>query len=146
MNLHFRKSSCIAIGAFNVYIIQPEWMAAKGFFDPDSEVSIETKLDEPGFRFSQEGSTVRWVVTPTRIAVETEDEGINCGAVIARILNLLPETPITAVGNNSFFQVFDAPTPPSIPSPECESAYNVTERVFHIGLQTGKTIFNLGLR
>lgn len=146
MKLVFHKATCVTVGAFNMYIIQPAWMARKGLFANDAEVSIESKLDEPGFRYQMEGSGLRWVVTPTRIIVETEDESQDCGFPIAQLLRLLPETPVSAVGNTSVFGVEGLVPPPVISSEEQLRGYNVKERNLHIAIEVEKTIYNLGLR
>jgi hypothetical protein len=146
MNLVFRRASCVAVGAFNMYIIQPGWMMRKGLIPEGAELNIESKLDEPGFRYKVEASRVRWVVTPTRVIVESESESEDCGAPIARLLQLLPETPVSAVGNTSIFLIAGGtPAAPQIPV-AAQGAYNVKERNVHFAIEVGKVVFNLGLR
>src|SRR5262249_28353687 len=104
MAFRFLKASCVAVGAFNVYIVQPNWLSAKGIFLQGVEVAIEAKLDEPGFRFSSPRLKVCWFVTPTRIVIEAEDENEDCGKSMATLLAWLPETPLSAIGNNAYFR------------------------------------------
>src|SRR5262245_44993370 len=101
MKFRFLKASCVAVGAFNVYIVQPQWLVAKNLLPRELEVVIESKMDEPGFRFYSNQLKVRWMVTPTRIVIETEDHTEDCGQVMAELLRCLPETPLVAVGNNA---------------------------------------------
>jgi len=100
----FQKASCVAVGTFNMYILHPQWLAKYEIIEPGTEVGIETNLTQPGFRFRLPDRKATWNVTPNRLVIESPDPGFGCGDTIARILKILPETPLFALGNNFHYQ------------------------------------------
>ena len=75
----FKKSSCVALGTFNIYVIQPALLADMGVIEPNDQlVRFEGDLTQPGFRF---GATHcgNWTVRPERLAVESCDPEFDCG-------------------------------------------------------------------
>lgn len=148
MALHFQKANCVAVGAFNIYIVQPQWLAAKQLLPSDLEVVIESKLDEPGFRFTSETLRVRWLVTPTRIIIETEEPTEDCGQIMAQLLHWLPETPLVAVGNNAYYfatceETDGMPALPDYPVHKPMPGYTLQQRSFHIGVAGSDSSYNL---
>ncbi len=97
MAFQFTKVNCVAVGTFNMYIIQPAWLAKVGIIPKGIGVAIESKLDEPGFRFWSPKLPVRWYVTPSRIQVETQRADADCGELVASVFKSLPETPLIAL-------------------------------------------------
>ncbi len=150
MALQFKKASCVAVGAFNIYIVQPQWLATKELIPRGVEVIIESKLDEPGFRFYCNELKHRWIVTPTRIAVETQDAAENCGELVAKLLRCLPETPLVAVGNNVHYQTAGSdleslPELPAYPLSETLPGDVLRQRTFHVGVERDNCVHNLQL-
>ena len=90
-------------GEFNRAIIQPRWLTQQGV-TPDGNVEI-LMSDSPGmprvFRFQE----VKWEVGPDRLVLTPSDaKGRDPGPLVARILELLPHTPVTALGHNFLFE------------------------------------------
>lgn len=147
MAFRFIKASCVAVGAFNIYIVQPQWLTSKGLI-PAGAVGLEAKLDEPGFRIRSPLQRVQWLITPTRVALETVDQEEDCGALMARLLKFLPETPLTAMGNNAHYEELleeDIPHPPfptDFPVVDTLSGFSLQQRSFHIGVVRGNCVFN----
>ncbi len=138
----FSKASCVAAGAFNIYIIQPQWLTQVKILGPDEELLVESNFSEPGFRFRSQKSSFQWTVSPTRIAIESTDPSEDCGEIIARILALLPHTPLKAIGNNAFYR---APLEESKETALCQvpTGYEVSQRSWHTGLLKSDALYNI---
>ena len=74
-----------------------------GIIEEGTEVLIETNFTQPGFRFSFPQKKGSWLISPSRIAVESADALADCGSFVAKVLAALPETPLLAIGNNLNF-------------------------------------------
>jgi hypothetical protein len=150
MAFRFIKASCVAVGAFNIYIVQPGWLTEKGLIPP-GEMGLAYKLDEPGFMFRSPAQKVHWQVTPTRIVIETEDQAQDCGIIVADLLALLPETPISAVGNNAHYEeVLDVEEdiphpgfPTEFPVVDPLPGFSLQQRSFHVGLGKEGCVYNV---
>jgi hypothetical protein len=124
MAFRLAKAACFAQGAWNIYILQPDWLNRKGVWTAPEPLIIETLRNGPGFRYSSEGSPTRWVVTPFQVTVETRAAAENLGPLLARLLRALPETPISVVGSRFLFRGKDTdlkavfPEPRSLPGGE----------------------------
>lgn len=99
----FKRSSCVAVGTFNIYIIQPQWLTEIGLISLGTQVEIKTDFRQLGFRISAEDQGVVWNVRPDKLLTEAEDPQINCGEFLGTVLANLNWTPIVAVGNNALF-------------------------------------------
>jgi hypothetical protein len=104
MPFRFQKASCVVVGTFNMYILQPPWLAKRGIIEKDTEVFIESNLSRPGLRFRFPKQDFVWAVAPDKVAVESNRSDIDCGKPIASVLDALPETPVFAVGNNITYE------------------------------------------
>jgi hypothetical protein len=136
----FEKASCVVVGTFNMYILNPQWLAGNKIIDDSSDVGFETNLTRPGFRFRIKQAV--WSVAPDRLTIETQDPEVDCGKVIADILQKLPHTPLVAIGSNTQYEanlseleklsqaIRDFPRAES-PS----SGYKVAQRTFHVGVK-----------
>lgn len=149
MAFRLKKAACVVAGTFNMYIIQPAWLAKVGIIPQEIAVAIASKLDEPGFRFFAPKLPFRWFVTPSRIEVETVNPEEDCGAKVAAVLANLPWTPLIALGNNVVYVA-----PPSeialLPDemrrvPEIPGGYELAQRSFHSGLSRENRVTNLQL-
>ena len=148
MAFRFKRSNCVLVGTFNMYIIQPPWLAKRGII-PKVNVTLESKLNEPGFRFSSSKLRTRWVVTPGRIDVESEDPQEDCGDAMAKVVHALPETPLIALGNNAFYE---APLGDPLALPEdlrdsraVPPGYSLVQSTQHFALKRGESITNIQL-
>lgn len=149
MAFGLQKAACVAAGAFNVDIVQPQWLTAKGLLPVGVEITLESKLDESGFRFHSPELKVCWLVTPTHIVIETDDQGVDCGALMARLLTFLPETPLVGVGNNALFETqSEAGTVGSLPDYpviETMSGDILRQQAFLVSIAREPCLFNLQL-
>jgi hypothetical protein len=145
----FKRANCVAVGTFNMYIIQPAWLAEVDIIPKGIPVEIYSKLDEPGFRFTSPKMPTRWIVTPSRIQVESDRPDEDCGGAMARVFEQLPWTPLVALGNNTIYRASldelahlrlfaslkqDPPT-----------GFEFAQKTVHYGLKRGETVFNLML-
>ena len=142
MAFRFHKASCVVVGTFNIYIFHPQWFARHKIFEEGMEVGFETNLTRPGFRFRFPKSEATWSVAPDRLVIETEEPGCDCGARIAHVLRILPETPLVAIGNNVHYQA-DLSERETLSEairtfPQTESptpGQPVVQRTFHVGIK-----------
>lgn len=108
MGLRLKTTSCIAIGTFNIYIVQPRWLMDEGILAKgEPPVSLETDLDRPGFRFYREGYPFVWMVRPDRIEVESKVRDADCGGELASVLERLRYTPLAGIGCNVELEALD---------------------------------------
>lgn len=149
MAFKFKKATCVVAGTFNMYVIQPPWLAKLEILPKGSEVSIGTDLNEPGFRYIPTKGPFRWFVTPNRIEVETRDSEADCGIPVASVLAALPWTPLVALGNNS---IYTAPLEDLGRlreefrcSPQSPEGYSLKQRSLHFGLSRDGAVTNLQL-
>lgn len=139
----FHRSSCVVLGTFNIYIVQPKLLAEMGIFPEEWNGSLLGDLTQPGIRFDSNDS--RWTVRPERLAVESKEQSVDCGEPIAKLLTHLKWTPILAVGVNAYFR---------LPS-ECETdlpeAFRMPlgtsigehQRSCHVAVKEGDLIYNV---
>lgn len=100
----FKSASCVVVGTFNIYVLQPPLLASLGLIrNQKSHVKLEANLTQPGFRFSSEELNATWTVKPDKVVVQTVDPQKDCGADMATVLEALKWTPITAIGTNVEF-------------------------------------------
>jgi hypothetical protein len=104
MAFSFIRQSCVALGTFNIYVIQPKWLVTEGIIDRASVPLItDFNMTRPGLRFKTNEKTT-WTIEPHRIIVESTERAFDCGERVAEILHRLVHTPITAVGANANFR------------------------------------------
>ena len=100
MSVKRGNSSIVVLGAWNPAIITPAWLLQHKVFEVTSE-SPPIVLGQPGLPQIRIGK-VTLVADFTKLIVQAED-GSDCGSFVARILGLLPHTPIAAIGTNFLF-------------------------------------------
>jgi hypothetical protein len=145
----FRRSTCVAVGTFNMYIVQPPWLAKIGILPKGTSVTVASKLDEPGFRFSFPKFPFRWFVSPSRMEVETESWQLDCGEKVGKVLESLPWTPLIAIGNNTIYTAAIAELG-NLPEDvrresEMPQGYEFAQRSFHHCVKREDRSFNLQL-
>lgn len=150
MAMTFHESSLVIVGTFNIYIIRPDWLGKVGLLPEGSEVKFESQLNQPGFRLLSPALRSKWVVAPTRIALNTDDPNEDCGRTADRILEALPWTPLMAMGFNFVYRGapddingWEAKT--AFPSQTPPQGFTFNQRSWHVGLKQGDQLFNLQL-
>ena len=149
MPFQFKKSGCVVLGTFNTYIVQPLWLAKIGIIER-GPVEIGTKIDEPGLMFSPPPGRQRWVVTPARIDIHSEDPKENCGEAIASVLAKLPWTPLVAIGNNAHYgadlsELSALPALKACPPEEAPEGYRLQRRSLFVALGQERIRLNFQL-
>ncbi|MBW3598178.1 MAG: hypothetical protein KY475_13020 [Planctomycetes bacterium] len=150
MPFRFNGASCIAVGTFNIYIIQPAWLRKVGLLENVEGVALEADLTEPGFRMQLPDLT--WRVEPTRIVLETKGDCARCGQTMYAIFDKLPWTPLKAIGINSrheapaeeldeFIHRFPHPASAS----PINDGYAIAQKTWHAAFRKDKQQFNLQL-
>jgi len=138
----FQKASCVVVGTFNMYILHPQWLARHEIIESGTEVPIDTNLTQPGFRLRFPKDKAIWNVAPNRLAIESQDPQTDCGQIVAKILRVLPETPLFALGNNVHYQAERSELEslsdtirafPRAKSPAQEQS--IVQRTFHVGVK-----------
>ena len=106
--LSFRFAQTVAVGPFNPFIVTPEW-SAKHVLDAAGGEDVEWPFEpaiSPYSRFTL--GNFDWDVSFEQLAVGSGQPvgDADCGRLVAKVLELLPHTPVRAVGNNF---IFDCP-------------------------------------
>ena len=101
MPLTLELAQTVAIGAFNPYVITPEWLVRFGFYPTNEDAEVRPVLLGEGSAF--EFGCVQWQVDNQRLSVTSSDRSVDCGATVSRVLSLLPHTPVKALGHNFHF-------------------------------------------
>lgn len=97
---------CVLVGNLNPAILSPQWVADKVFKQKAIKTKIEFTAALPQAigaplgppRFSAQG--IIWQPTNNRLEVHATDPEVDPGDFAAKVLDLLPHTPVRAVGNN----------------------------------------------
>jgi hypothetical protein len=93
--LSLETAQTLALGPFNPHIITPEWLVKHKVCE-DAEVEIRFIPLSQGLAFGFKD--VQWHIDSRLLMVASRKE--NCGEFVARVVRLLPHTPVRAVGNN----------------------------------------------
>jgi len=139
----FKHSSCVAVGTFNIYILQPRLLADMGVFELDKErpTLVSGDLSQPGVRF--DAADCVWTVRPDRLAVESKIPSVDCGSLVAKTLGALCWTPIMGVGiNASFTSKSKDVLPDSLRLPSHPDA---TQRTIHLAVPADGSTLNMQL-
>jgi hypothetical protein len=144
----FIKANSIAVGTFNIYIIQPKWLAEIGLMKKGVKVKLATDFNRPGFRYVADELPIHWQIFPDRIMLESDDAAIDCGTMMAEILDKLPWTPLIAIGANVEFSGKTAELhrlPKSCSLPICGEVdgFEIRQRSAHLSHQRGDQNFNV---
>jgi hypothetical protein len=148
--LLFKKAAAVAVGTFNIYVIQPKWLAEVGIWPEGTKIQMASDLNRPGFRYRSEEFSAQWEVRPDRLILHTESANDDCGKTLADVLEKLPWTPLFGVGVNVEFhgdlnELKELPRSCSLPSGDGPDGYEVKQRTCHVGLLRSGQIFNLQL-
>jgi hypothetical protein len=141
VEFRFKQSSCVVVGTFNIYIIQPKLLGEMGVFPHGEVVTVMGDVSQPGTRMVAQGTT--WTIRPDRLVVETDKSTVDCGEFIARTLEALCWTPVMAVGINAVFTAdasVEEQLPDAVRLPKCEAAI---QRTSHIGIAHDDSTLNI---
>lgn len=98
--LTLELAQTVAIGAFNPYVITPDWLVKYGIcLKDDLNVRLVAIGEGAAFQFGP----VEWQVDNRRLSVSSAQRDADCGGMVSRVLSLLPHTPVQAVGHNFHF-------------------------------------------
>jgi len=148
VSFQFKSAAAVAVGTFNIYIVQPHWLAEIGLLKEHSQLRMEADFNRPGFRFRVDGAQIRWNVRPDRLMLETQSADEDCGEPLATVLKVLEWTPLLGVGTNLEFEAEPAILSRlSCPLPKCEApdGFEVGQRTWHISVIRGPHQFNFQL-
>lgn len=137
----FKHTSCVAIGTFNIHIVQPRLLKEMGVIEVGTPVLVAGDLAQPGIRFEVANST--WFVRPDRLSVESNLPTVDCGDYVRRTCETLCWTPIMAAGINVQFEapLTEEPVlPDAFRLPACE---NAIQRTVHWCVPDGDSKVNI---
>lgn len=95
MPVSLESAQTLAIGAFNPHIITPQWLIKQGVCAA-ADFQIRFFPPRQGLAFSL--NETQWQIDFDSLSVDSRRH--NCGELLGRVIELLPHTPIRAVGNN----------------------------------------------
>lgn len=101
MAFRLATATAFAQGAWNIYILQPEWLREKGVLVTERPVVVQTLKAGPGLRLTTRGKrSPVWIATPFSVRVEFEKPptGEDVGEPLTKLISALPETPLGQVG------------------------------------------------
>jgi hypothetical protein len=103
--LTLELAQTVAIGAFNPYVITPDWLVRFGVYQRKGDCSVRLVPLGGGaaFDFDFESMQVQWQVDNQRLSVASSDRSVDCGVTVSDVLALLPHTPVQAIGHNFHF-------------------------------------------
>lgn len=105
MLLTKKSANCVVVGAFNIFIFSPDWIADLfDLGDPDG-ISLDVDLNSPGYKMSSGLLPFQWFVRPDRLGFECLGAESRFCDYAVRILERLPETPVRAVGHNFTYTI-----------------------------------------
>ena len=152
MAFKLKTASCVVVGTFNIYVIQPKLLTEIGVFPASDEFRIETNLEQPGFRFTcARAPCVKWSVRPDRLTVESTDSDSDNGANIAAVLEALKWTPVSAIGTNLLLEADltqQAQIAPNfrLPTADVEADVGALKQcTAHVGIQIADQLYNIQL-
>ena len=100
--LELDYTSIVVVGAWNPSIIQPFWLFEHNVV-PRQEDLPEMGFQPLGRSVKLHLSGLDWTIEETRLEIRSS-EGKDCATYAATILDLLPHTPIYAIGDNFVFR------------------------------------------
>lgn len=101
MPVTLELAQTVAIGAFNPYVITPGWLVKYDICTRDEEVNVRMVSIGEGASF--DFGPVEWQVDGQRLSVTSASVDFDCGGKVSQVLELLPHTPVRAIGHNYHF-------------------------------------------
>ncbi|SRR6266568_302397 len=94
-------TSVVVRGAWNPAIISPSWLLQYKVVE-GSPTNLRIMVTTGGNRVAFDFDKVKWTVDASRLEIKAQ-EFVDCGSYAARLLGLLPHTPIKAIGTTFTF-------------------------------------------
>lgn len=147
MPFTLHRSNSIAVGSFNIYVFQPIFIGQIAGVPEGTRFDMEADFSRPGFKATFADSALEFYVRPDRVMIETVTGGTDCGAVLSRVLDRLPWTPIEALGHNFVFwsnrsECDGMLENASFPFFSSEDEGKV-HRTWHAAINIGSVVYNL---
>ncbi|WP_422932209.1 hypothetical protein [Singulisphaera sp. PoT] len=103
--LTLELAQAVAIGAFNPYVVTPEWLVRFGVYPKKGQCRFRLVPLGNGtaFEFKHGSAQIDWQVDNQKLSVASADRSIDCGMTVSKVLELLPHTPVQAIGHNFHF-------------------------------------------
>lgn len=99
------KTTVVVVGAMNIHIFHPEWLALIDAISPKSAYEFEVNLSSPGFRLSpKKAGEPIWTIQPDRLVVESEKFDGKGWSGVRKVFERLPWTPVSSIGTNFHFK------------------------------------------
>ncbi|MBN2476069.1 MAG: hypothetical protein JXB62_15770 [Pirellulales bacterium] len=104
MPIALQSFDVVVVGRFNPYIVTPQWLHKEGMCQSESaEVAIGWSPSGPSvFSFSLDD--FRWQVSDSRLMVSANTAGLDPAERVARVVEKLPHTPVSALGHNFHYR------------------------------------------
>jgi hypothetical protein len=145
----FSNTSCVVVGTFNIYIVQPHWLSEVEIIPSKTKVAIQADMRSPGFKFKlPDNVDLSWNIRPDRLSTQSERLDVDCGKPIAQVLKKLPWTPVTAVGcNAAFIASLDHYDKIShlFSSDSLADEYKLAQKTWHRGIRRNHLTLNIQL-
>ena len=94
----------VAAGAFNPQIISPPWLLKEQVIAEPKPVEVQFAQVGRAFAFRFKIGDLAWQVDFMQLVVSSENVSTDTAAVIAKVVEKLPHTPLTAIGNNFLYR------------------------------------------
>lgn len=97
MSLSLETAQTLIVGAFNPHIVHPVWLTSQSICaNKDEEIKMRVLPLHQGLSFDL--GSAHWQIDFRSLLIQSRTA--NCGELASRVLELLPHTPVQAVGNN----------------------------------------------
>ncbi len=93
----------VSLGPFNPHIITPSWLRDTEVIKDLAMESDTTASEEATQEVAFSTADLDWQVDGQSLSVESDRPERNCGDYLARVICLLPHTPVRAVVNEFFY-------------------------------------------
>lgn len=150
MAFRFKKSGCVVAGTFNIYVVQPSLLVQLGIIPEDErKTQLYVNLRQPSLKFTAEAMPgVNWTVSTEHLIAETDSPDVNCGNIMASVLDALKYTPLRGIGTNLYLnadakELTSAAIRKVFPDlPEIRGG-ETSQRTVHAAIKRDGAIFNI---
>ncbi|MFN3713663.1 MAG: hypothetical protein ACK4SX_08395 [Alcanivoracaceae bacterium] len=101
------KSSIVLVGAWNARIFTPQWIASNGIVAEGEDVTVEITFGVAPYHSRLKFNRVILQLSDDKLAFipseDSEQAFESCRSVAAKIVELLPHTPLAAMGINRHY-------------------------------------------
>jgi hypothetical protein len=146
VEFRFHRASCVVVGTFNTYVIQPPLLTEMGVLRDGQTAELLFDFTQPGMRFRIDDVT--WTIRPERLAIESTNSRKDCGCDASLVLQKLCWTPIRAVGTNIVFAT-DVASEHELPQtfrlPALADGFPTQQRSAHLAVCENELLVNIQL-